>query len=53
MAVGCQHRDHFNEQELIDLTLAVIAINSWNRLAISLRVVPGTYQPSEAVASEQ
>jgi AhpD family alkylhydroperoxidase len=46
-------RAHFNEQELIDLTLAVIAINSWNRLAISTRVVPGTYQPSEAVAAEQ
>ena len=42
---------HFSEQELIDLTLAVIAINSWNRLAISLRVVPGAYQPSQAVAS--
>ena len=41
----------FSEQELIDLTLAVIAINSWNRLAISMRVVPGTYQPSQTVAS--
>jgi AhpD family alkylhydroperoxidase len=46
-----QVRAHFSEQELIDLTLAVIAINSWNRLAISMRVVPGTYQPSQTVAS--
>lgn len=46
-----QVRAHFNEQELIDLTLAVIAINSWNRLVISVRTVPGSYQPSQAVAS--
>lgn len=39
-------RKHFNEKELIDLTMAIIAINSWNRLAISFRTVPGTYQPS-------
>ena len=35
---------HFNEKELVDLTLAIIAINGWNRLAISFRTVPGTYQ---------
>jgi len=37
-------RQHFSEQELSDLTLAVVAINGWNRLSIALRVVPGTYQ---------
>jgi AhpD family alkylhydroperoxidase len=37
-------RQHFDELELANLTLAVMAINSWNRLAISFRVVPGTYQ---------
>src|SRR5437868_1265025 len=30
----------FSEQELVDLTMAVVAINSWNRLAISFRAVP-------------
>ncbi len=40
-------RRHFDEQELVDLTLAVIAINGWNRLAISFRAVPGTYQPKQ------
>ena len=30
----------FSEKELIDLTLAVIVINGWNRLAISFRTVP-------------
>lgn len=39
-------RKHFNEKELVDLTVAIIAINGWNRLAISFRTVPGTYQPT-------
>ena len=38
-------RRHFGEQELVTLTWAVITINSWNRLAISFRAVPGTYKP--------
>jgi AhpD family alkylhydroperoxidase len=40
-----QARKQFSEQELANLTLAIIAINGWNRLAISFRTVPGTYQP--------
>lgn len=40
-----QARSQFSEKELVDLTLAVVAINGWNRLAISFRAVPGTYQP--------
>lgn len=38
-------RRYFNEKELVDLTVAIVAINGWNRLAISFRTVPGTYQP--------
>jgi AhpD family alkylhydroperoxidase len=38
-------RPHFSEKELADLTFAVATINSWNRLAISLRAEAGTYQP--------
>jgi AhpD family alkylhydroperoxidase len=38
-------RPFFNDKELVDLTLAVATINAWNRLAISVRTVPGTYQP--------
>ena len=38
-------RKQFNEKELTDLTLAIIAINGWNRLAIPFRSVPGSYQP--------
>jgi AhpD family alkylhydroperoxidase len=40
-------RQHFSEKELVDLTLAVVAINGWNRLAISFRTLPGSYQPSK------
>src|ERR1041384_2553193 len=36
---------HFNEDELIKLSLAVAAINSWNRLMIAFRTEAGTYQP--------
>ncbi len=38
-------RQRFSEEELVNLTLAISTINSWNRLCISFRVVPGTYQP--------
>ncbi len=36
-------RTHFSEKELVDLSLAVVAINGWNRLAIAFRTVPGTF----------
>jgi len=42
-----QARKHFSEKELVDLTLAIVAINGWNRLAIAFRTVPGTYQPAK------
>jgi alkylhydroperoxidase family enzyme len=32
---------HFTEKELIDLTLAIVAINGWNRLNIAFRIPPG------------
>lgn len=37
-------RAQFNEKEIVDLTLAVVTINSWNRIAISFRVPPGRYK---------
>jgi alkylhydroperoxidase family enzyme len=36
--------DISSEKELADLTLAIAAINAWNRLSISARTVPGTYE---------
>jgi AhpD family alkylhydroperoxidase len=41
-------RQHFDEAELVALTFAVVAINSWNRLAVSFRAEVGTYQPQTA-----
>ncbi len=38
-------RQHFTEKELAYLTLAVVAINGWNRFNVSMRTVPGHYQP--------
>lgn len=38
-------RKHFAEAELIALTMAIIAINGWNRLAIGFRNIPGSYKP--------
>ncbi len=43
---------HFNEKEIVDLTIAVGTINMWNRLAISMRAVPGTYQPARSSAAQ-
>lgn len=38
-------RGQFSEAELVQLTLAVVAINGWNRLAIAFRSEVGAYQP--------
>jgi AhpD family alkylhydroperoxidase len=40
-------RAEFSEQELVDLTMAIVAINGWNRIAISFRAQPGNYKPRE------
>ena len=38
--VFAEARKHFDESELVNLTLAVVAINGWNRFSISFRVMP-------------
>ncbi|HKV04413.1 MAG TPA: carboxymuconolactone decarboxylase family protein [Candidatus Acidoferrales bacterium] len=44
----------FSPEELANLTLAIAAINSWNRLSIPFRIAPGSYksrlQPLKASA---
>jgi AhpD family alkylhydroperoxidase len=40
-------RQYFSEEELVNLTLAVVAINGWNRLAIGFRSQPGIYQSTK------
>jgi AhpD family alkylhydroperoxidase len=51
-AVYEEARKEFSEEELIDLTTAVAAINAWNRVAISFRAIPGTYQPATHAATK-
>ena len=41
-------RQHFSEKELVDLSYAVMAINSWNRLAIAFRFAPAVTKASAA-----
>jgi alkylhydroperoxidase family enzyme len=38
-------KGQFSEKEIVDLTLALGMINLWNRMAVSLRAVPGHYRP--------
>lgn len=40
-------RKQFSDEELIDLTLAIIAINSYNRINIAFRTPAGTYKLGE------
>lgn len=40
-------REHFSEEEIVHLTLAVVQINGWNRLATSFRAPVGSYQPAQ------
>lgn len=42
-----QVREQFDEKELMDLTLAIVAINGWNRIAIGFRAPVGNYQPAQ------
>jgi AhpD family alkylhydroperoxidase len=49
--VFAQAREQFSEEELVNLTMAIVAINGWNRLAIGFRAVPGEYQPVKHAGS--
>ncbi len=42
-------KKQFSEKELVDLTLAVIAINAWNRLSIPFHTPPGSYHRNSPV----
>jgi AhpD family alkylhydroperoxidase len=45
-------RKEFSEEELANLTLAVVLINGWNRIAIATRTVAGTYRPAPKPSSQ-
>jgi AhpD family alkylhydroperoxidase len=44
-------RNQFSEQEIIDLTMAVITINCYNRMNIAFRTTAGTYVPGQFAIS--
>jgi AhpD family alkylhydroperoxidase len=46
-AVYEQARSQFNEKELADLTWAVAAINTWNRVMVASRAEAGNYKPAQ------
>jgi AhpD family alkylhydroperoxidase len=41
-------REQFSEDELAHLSLAIVAINGWNRLNVAARTVPGNYVAGSA-----
>lgn len=45
-------RAQFSEEELVKLTLAIVAINGANRINVAFRAVPGTYRPAVRNAAE-
>ena len=45
-------REQFSEDELVHLTLAVVAINGWNRLNVAARTVPGDYVPGSLAKAQ-
>jgi AhpD family alkylhydroperoxidase len=45
-------RAAFSERELVELTMAIIAINGWNRINVAFRTPPGTYRIPAQKAAE-
>jgi AhpD family alkylhydroperoxidase len=45
-------RKQFSEEELVKLTLAIVAINGANRINVAFRAVPGAYRPKIRSAAE-
>lgn len=47
-AIYAEASAHFSEEELVNLVLAIVTINGWNRLAITFRTPVGNYQSKYA-----
>jgi AhpD family alkylhydroperoxidase len=45
--VYAEVRKEFGEEELVNLSLAIITINGWNRFATGFRKLPGEYRPDK------
>jgi AhpD family alkylhydroperoxidase len=46
--IFAEAREYFSEEELVNLTMAIIAINGWNRWSVAFRAMPGRYHPPSA-----
>lgn len=40
-------RKEFSEEEIVELTMALVAINGYNRLNVAFRTHAGTYEPGQ------
>src|SRR5215467_10308213 len=49
-AVYLRVKTQFSPEELTNLSLAIVTINSWNRIAIAFRTVPGSYRAKARAA---
>lgn len=47
-AVFAEARREFSENELAELTLALVAINAWNRFNVAFRTPPALKEPTHA-----
>ncbi|MBE9168603.1 carboxymuconolactone decarboxylase family protein [Pleurocapsales cyanobacterium LEGE 06147] len=36
---------YFSPDKIVKILMAIVTINAWNRIAITTRMVPGTYEP--------
>lgn len=50
-AVYAEAAKHFSEKELVELTLAICVINSWNRLSVTFRAEPASLAKAKAKAA--
>jgi AhpD family alkylhydroperoxidase len=46
--IYAQARERFTDEDLVNLTVAIIAINGWNRWSVAFRAMPGRYHPPSA-----
>ncbi|MFG6177694.1 carboxymuconolactone decarboxylase family protein [Halomonas sp. THAF12] len=40
-------RRHFSDKQIVDLTMAIVAINGWNRLSVGFGAEAGSYTPGQ------
>jgi AhpD family alkylhydroperoxidase len=45
-------RAQFDEKALVDLTLAIVTINGWNRMSVAFATVPGSYRPERSASTD-